>query len=149
MIFMKSVNLLCLFCLVAAPAGAAKPVEVIIRGVRYASLEAYRAAAENKAEPMHKTVFIDDKGAKTVTLTPISEQTEKRLQKVGYEHSLSHMVVDFKQNWDDPMPKFAISPAELEERMRAVAGDRTEPVLIISDSNKLRVMALGKEKGLQ
>ncbi|MBI4309723.1 MAG: hypothetical protein HY591_05280 [Candidatus Omnitrophica bacterium] len=64
------------------------------------------------------------------------------MQAISYEHALKRVAVDFKQDWDNPMPKFTIDPYELGDRLGALVDGRKEPVLVISDSKKLRVMAL-------
>jgi len=159
---MKSVNLFCLFMLLPVLAWA-KPVEIFISGVEYPSLEAYKASkAELKniqgvasaadedflrAKAKELGIDFDPKKVRTIAFNPpISVRTAEQLHAVSYEGGVGRVKADFEQNWDNPMPKFTISSGELEDRLKAVAGDRTEPVLIVSDANKLRVMALGKNK---
>ncbi len=114
------------------PLAAAGPVEIIVRGVRYDSIQDYKTNAD-KAKSV-KSQIID--------LKPGEEKAIKQLQVAGYEHGMNTVMTDFTQNWDDPMPKFMLKRDELAERMRALAGDRTEPVLVIAEPKKLRVMAL-------
>lgn len=141
MAFMKGVNLLCLLCAVGLPCGMASAkgaVEIIVNGVQYGSIEAYKAAV-NKPNT-------DKEAVKTVDNKLISAKTAKEWQRVGYEHGVEQVVSDFKQNWDDPAPKFTIASGELEERIRSLVQGRQGPVLFISGTHKLRVMALGKEE---
>ena len=141
-----------------------QPVEVYIKGVRYESIEAYRFS-KTKAKSIQGPASMEDdqllraktrelglaynaRNVKTIALKPItsiSPQTAQQWQTLGYEHGVGRVIIDFKQNWDNPVPKFTVSFDELEGRLRALAADRPEPVLLISNSNKLRVMALDRK----
>lgn len=133
---MKSVNLLSILSvfvlglsLLASVVLARTPVEIFINGVHYESIEAYRAGAKTEKE----------------TDNPKVKSTNNDISKwdsIGYEHGMRMVLSDFRQDWDNPIPKFEVTAEDLEERIRALVEDRREPVLFISDSNKLRVMAL-------
>jgi len=138
-----------------------KPIEILANGVAYPSMEAYKkahsqatsiqgsASAEDEEFLRAKTkelgVEFDPQKVKTITVTPAAK-ARQQLQAVSYESGVGRAETGFKKEWDDPMPKFTISSGELEDRLKAVAGDRKEPVLMVADSNKLRVMALGEDK---
>ena len=123
---MKCIGAFCFLCLVPALGLAKTPIEVIIGGVSYASIEEYRKAGKSK----------------DIDANPKEEKAIKQLETASYEHSMNTVMTDFRQNWDDPIPKFTLKRDELAERMRALVGDRAEPVLVIAEPHKLRVMAL-------
>lgn len=104
---------------------ADKPIEIYVNGTRYESIEAYKASA---------IVSLRE----TPLLTP---QTRHALDHISLEYAIGRVMADFDQNWDNPVPKFTISTAQLEERLRALVADRTEPVLLILGPQKLRVAA--------
>ncbi len=114
---------LCFF-LAAGLVQAAQPVEIYANGTRYDSMEAYKAL---KKSPQ------DDVASET--------KVPAALEGISLEQAIGRVMADFKQNWDDPTPKFTISTLELEDRIRALAADRKEPVLLISKPQKLTVAA--------
>ena len=142
MSFTNTVKLFCLLFLWPALVWARTPVEVVINGTDYPSFEAYQAAKEHSRNAQKPDPAGHEKAA-----VPVAEAIGiKRLQAAGYEHGVKRVMTDFKQNWDNPAPKWIISPSELEERLGALVDGRKEPVLVVSESNKLRVTALGKDK---
>lgn len=160
---MRSVKLCLLLMFLPATAWAVnKPVEIFVGGVEYPSMEAYKqshievksirgaasVADEDflRAQAAKLGIDFDPQKVKTVTLAPaISTQTAKALQAISYEHGVGAVQADFQQNWDDPAPKFTVHADELEQRLKAVAGDRKGPILIVSDNDKLRVVGLSKD----
>jgi hypothetical protein len=161
MTFMNTVNVLLYLLLVpSALAWGAAPPEIYINGIRYASIQDYKAAQSRahqikgfaspddeeflRAKSKERGIHFDPKQVKTITLTPapISPETAAKLERAGYEHGVSHVMTDFSQNWDNPVPKFTITSEEVEGRLRALVGDRREPVMIVSGNRKLRVIAL-------
>ncbi len=104
---------------------ADKPIEIYANGARYESIDAYKA---HTIVPLRKTSL----------LTP---QTRHALDGISLEYAIGRVMADFDQNWENPVPKFTISSAQLEDRLRALVADRPEPVLLISGPQKLRVAA--------
>ncbi len=100
-------------------------VEIYVNGQRYESIEAYKARAIVSLR-------------KTPLLTP---QTRQALDDISLEYAIDRVMTDFDQNWENPVPQFTISTAQLEERLRALVADRPEPVLLIAGPRKLRVAA--------
>jgi hypothetical protein len=164
---MKSVNAFCLVCLLLTPALAWSKPEVIIGGVQYSSIEDYKRAGKAKGMPRGAVavsqeeqqlraqteelgITFDPKQVKTVTvmkehtieLKPEEQKAVKLLHSASYEQGLNSVKTDFSQNWNDPVPKFNLKAQDLADQMHALAGDRSEPVLIIAEPHKLRVMAL-------
>ncbi len=101
---------------------ADKPIEVYANGQRYGSVDDY------KAHTPVQTSFL--------TL-----QTRHALDNISLEYAIGRVMADFDQNWENPVPKFTISAAQLEDRLRALVADRSEPVLLIAGPQKLRVAA--------
>ena len=160
---MNSVKLCLWLMFFSAVPVLAKPVEILINGVEYPSIEAYKASKAQvrniqgpasaqdedflRAKSKELGLDFDPKKVKTVTLKPeISPKVAAELKAVSYEGGVGQVKADFEQDWDNPMPKFTIDPYELGDRLGALVDSRKEPVLIISDSKKLRVMAVGKDK---
>jgi hypothetical protein len=160
MIFMKIVNALWVL-LLWVPLAWASPnpsVEIIIGGVHYASLQDYKdslkhpqrfkGAASKEDEAFLRTetkrlgIGFDPKKVRTINLAPISQQTINRLESISYEHGVGRVMTDFQQNWDNPVPKFVIKDKDLEQRLEALADGRKEPVLIVSQAHKVRIVAL-------
>lgn len=107
------------------PAGG---VEIYVNGVRYESIDAYKA---------HTMVSL----RKTPPLAGLTPQTRHTLDNISLEYAIGRVMADFDQNWENPVPKFTISAAQLEERLRALVADRPEPILLILGPQKLRVAA--------
>ena len=104
---------------------AAGGVEIYVNGVWYESIEAYKASA---IVSLRKTPLL-------------TSQTRQALDNISLEYAIGRVMADFDQNWENPVPKFTISTAELEDRLRALVADRPEPVLLIAGPQKLRVAA--------
>ncbi len=126
---------LILFILMLMPSSvwAASSIDVFINGVHYPSIEAYHRSQvqgqiKDKDHPL------------------ISTQTAGQLKSVGIEQGVGKVIVDFTQDWQNPMPKFVIAPHELEEHIKALVDGRKEPVLIVTGDNKLRVMGLKSDQ---
>ncbi len=107
---------------------ADKPIEIYANGARYESIDAYKA---------HTIVPL----RKTPPLAGLTPQTRHALDGISLEYAIGRVMADFDQNWENPVPKFTISSAQLEDRLRALVADRPEPVLLISGPQKLRVAA--------
>ena len=130
--FMRSMAIfLFLFC-AAAPARADGSVEIIVNGVRYQSIDAYKAL--KKGGP--HTIVLPQKPA-------VDPETSRALDTISLEHGIGRVMADFNQNWDDPMPKFTISPTELEDHIRSLVEGRKGPVLLIAEPGKLKVAVYG------
>ena len=129
---------ICFLLFMSTAPCAASEIEIFINGVRYPSIEAYRASKEPKAQ--EKVVRIDPIKGETIT-----EAAAKQWRLVGVEHAVGRVMVDFTQNWNDPLPKFKIEPRELEDRIKSLVDGRKAPVLIVSQDHKLRVMELKRE----
>ncbi len=104
---------------------ADKPIEIYVNGVRYESIEAYKAHAAVSSREIP-------------VLTP---QTRRTLDNISLEYAIGRVMADFDQSWESPVPQFTISSAELEDRLRALVADRPGPVLLIAGPQKLRVAA--------
>ena len=115
----------------------AKEIEVIVGGKSYYSVDSYKAAKRGVVSPQE---------ALPEKWDPQTEKAFKALKSVSSEDSVGHVKADFDQNWDNPSPKFNITSEELEQRLEAVADNRKEPVLVVSDNGKLRVMLLDEDK---
>ncbi len=126
---------LAVFC--AGSLAYANDIEVIIGGKSYDSMALYRAAKRDPAP---------SKEAMPEKLDPQTEKAVKELKSVSSEQSVGRVKADFDQNWDNPTPKFKIEAAELEQRLEALADNRKEPVLVVSENGKLRVMLLDESK---
>jgi hypothetical protein len=114
----------------------AKDIEVIIGGKSYYSMDAYKATrGKVKQAELPKLEKID----------PLTQRAYEELNYVSSEDNVSRVKSDFSQNWDNPSPKFTIDSSELVQRLEAVADDRKEPVLVVSEKGKLRVMLLNEE----
>ena len=121
-----------------APSAGGGPIEVYVNGARYDSVEDYKALRKSPQDDVAKVK------ARTIVLAP---DVSRALDKISVEPAIGRVMADFKQNWDDPAPKFTISTAELEDRIRALVADRKEPVLLISQPQKLTVAAYGGQEG--
>ncbi len=107
---------------------ADKPVEIYANGARYESIDSYKA----------RTIVSLRETPPLAGLTP---QTRHALDNISLEYAIGRVMADFDQNWENPVPKFTISAAQLEDRLRALVADRSEPVLLIAGPQKLRVAA--------
>ena len=154
--------LVCLFFTASAWAEA-ESVEIVAGGVKYPSMKAYKdlgtdlktiyGVASRQDEELLRSqsqalrIPFDSRTVKTVTLagpTSINPETLRALEAIGQEGPLRQAVVDFKQSWENPVPEMTIDLGELEDRLEAVAADRQEPVLLISQANRIRVLSLKK-----
>ena len=140
--------------------GFASPVEILIGGKAYSSLQEYRASKIKKsiiiqgpvsdqdeqlqrAQSAQLGIAYDPKKVKTISIVSKAEQLAKdKLKAGGIESKIGRVTADFEQNWDHPSPKFTITTKELEGRLKAELGGRSEPIILLSDYNKLRIMAL-------
>ena len=125
---MNGVKFFCQLLLVIWPAivWAKTPVEVISGGVRYSSFEAYASQRSR--------------------LLQEEEAGKKQLRAVSYEQGVNKVAVDFNQDLDKRDAQLPVPTSELENRLGALADGRKEPVLVVSDPKKLRVMSLEKWK---
>lgn len=134
---MKCLVLFIVFVSLLTGFSQAKDIEVIIGGKSYYSMEAYKATREQvkhieKQEPER--------------IDPLTQRAYDQLSYVSSEDNVSRVKSDFAQNWDNPSPKFTIDSSELVQRLEAVADNRKEPVLVVSENGKLRVMLLNEAK---
>ena len=115
----------------------ATDIEVIIAGKSYDSIDSYRASKRDPTPSQKPSPEVLDKK---------TEQAINQLTSVSSEQSVAVVKSDFDQNWDDPTPKFTIESQELEKRLEAIADNRKEPILVVSDNGKLRVMLMNENK---
>lgn len=127
-----------------APGGyaAADKIEVFTNGGYYPSIEAYKASKEPKSADVLKERV--PSSVQKITQV-ISDATAKEWKMVGIEHGVGQVVVDFNQDWENPVPKFKIEPRDLQGRMESLLDGRKAPVLVVAGDNKLRVMELKRE----
>ncbi len=167
MVFMTIVNGLCFWLLLPSAGLLAGPVEVVVNGDRYPSLQAYQESKKYskhiilgaeagseadslKAEALRLGVMYDPLKIKTITLVSTGEALAiQRLVDLGVEKPMGQVVTDFHQNWDQATPNFTLAPEELEARLKSLVEGRKEPVLLMSGPNKLRVMSLKHEGSKQ
>ncbi len=71
----------------------------------------------------------------------IPKQVRQKLEKVSYNGGVYHVVVDFGQNWQNSKPRFILDADELGQAVRETMADRQEPMLLISDPQKMRMMS--------
>ena len=117
-----------IFCLLVltAPAFAAKDIEIYAGGKRYASWEDYQ-------------------GLK-LTLKDTQDTGAKQVESLSIDSGVGHLKVNFEQTWDHPDPSLVISPAELEDKIYAAVGAHEEPLILMADPKRLRLMALIDDK---
>lgn len=120
----------------------AKEIEVIVGGKSYYSVDSYKATQRNKVTPQEAVSpeVVPEKS------DPMTIKAMKELSSISSEDSVGRVRADFDQNWDNPSPKFKIASEELQQRLESIADDRKEPVLVVSENGKLRVMLLDENK---
>lgn len=120
----------------------AKEIEVIVGGKSYYSVDSYKATQRNKVTPQEAVSpeVVPEKA------DPMTIKAMKELSSISSEDSVGRVRADFDQNWDNPSPKFKIASEELQQRLESIADDRKEPVLVVSENGKLRVMLLDENK---
>ncbi len=132
---MQTVNKLwLLLALMAGFAPHAGAVEVVVNGVQYPSMVAYKASKERG----QTTAGLS---AKT-TLTPVSSGIAKLLNSIGYEDSVKNVKDDFEQNRSIPTVEYRISANQLGDRLEELLDGRPDPLMVVAESNKLRVVEL-------
>lgn len=119
----------------------AKEIEVIVGGKSYYSVDSYKATQRNKVTPQEAVPpeVVPEKA------DPMTIKAMKELSSISSEDSVGRVRADFDQNWDNPSPKFKIASEELQQRLESIADNRKEPVLVVSENGKLRVMLLNEE----
>lgn len=115
----------------------ARDIEVVIGGKSYYSMKDYRAAQRG---------LVAAQTPQSEKIDPVTEQAVNELKSVSLEQGISRVRTDFDQNWDNPTPKFHVEEENLEKQLEAVADNRKEPVLVVSENGKLRVMLLEENK---
>ncbi len=153
--FILIIMLLC----VSTPlwAGKAAPIEIYAAGKRYGSMEEYRnrdvAVQEVKNTPQQVEdiqeaakvlgINVDPSKVKTIEVKAgVSPQTQDKLKLVALDDDVDGAIADFKQNWNNPQAQPLASSEQLEDKIREAIGDQKDPVLLISDHGKMRIMAL-------
>ena len=118
--------LLSLFLNVRLSQGA---VEIYSAGKHFDSLEAYKGTGSISPQTQQEAVILDP--------------GQQGLNKISYNNGVHHVVVNFKQNWNNPKPRFIIGADELEYTIAEIMKNQREPTLLISDPKKLRIMSYG------
>jgi len=160
------------FCVMAFPVWAGNDVEIYAGGNRYDSIKSYKIIRDAEAKKEEKAatikeeiklspeqasqlqveakiqgVEVDPQKIKTIAIKPqLSEETADKLAAISANGDLPNVVADFEQGWDNPQPHNTVSADQLGEKIRAAVGDRKEPVLLISDPKKMRIMALSPQE---
>jgi len=117
---------------------SAQAVEIYSAGRHFDSVEEYRKFNQPQAVvPLGATNKIEEAKPAAPELTP----AEKRMQQLSYDQAVSHVVVNFEQNWKNPKPRFVTDAKQLEHVIREAMKDRHEATLLISDPKKLRIMS--------
>lgn len=66
---------------------------------------------------------------------------QERLRRLTYDHSVSHVVAHFEQDWQSPKPRFIAGSKELERVIEKAMRHRKQPALLIADQKKIRILA--------
>ncbi len=142
-------------------AAKAAPIEIYAGGRRYASIEEYKnrdlkvqevkntTEQSKEIEETAKTlgINVDLKKVKTIEVGPkVSPETQEKLKSVALDGNVDEAIADFKrnfkQNWNNPQAQSLVSSELLEDKIREAIGDQKDPILLISDHGKMRIMAL-------
>ena len=115
----------------------AHAIEVIIGGKTYASMEEYKLSQKSSSKAVVQS---------EPPMDPATEQALKKLSSQSSEEKVSKITANFEQNWDNPSPKFKVETEQLAQRLEAIADDREEPVMVVSENGKLQVMLLDEQK---
>ncbi|MBI3602018.1 MAG: hypothetical protein HY209_03900 [Candidatus Omnitrophica bacterium] len=109
-------------------------IEIYAAGQHFDSFEDYQKSRQNNLEPLHAPL--------------IPGQVRQKLEKVSYNDGIDHVVVDFQQDWQNPKPRFILDADELEQAIRETMGDQQQPMLLISDPQKMRMMSYSPQDKL-
>ena len=157
--------LLCLFFVAGgfSIAHAKKPVEIYSGGNKYDSVESYQFSKESQKEPQklkgHEAKldstqedYIRAKASElgvSVDVTKIKTmEIPSKLHKVSVEKGVMGALAPFHQTWDNPMPQLArrLDVNLLEEVIKNAMTVSENPKLLISESGKVRIMALNPQE---
>ncbi len=114
---------------------SAHAVEIYSAGRHFESIEEYRQMNEPVVP-----VKVEASLPKTQEVSVLSP-SEQKMQKLSYNQGVSHVVVNFEQNWKNPKPRFVAGAQELEQVIKEAMKDRQEATLIVSDPQKLRILS--------
>jgi hypothetical protein len=144
---------------VSACAADARPIEIYVSGVRYHSVVAYH---KEKRELLRLSKM-DEALALTSALRPDPdiERTEPRVEDVivppapvelppglsiaGIEPSMNDLVETFNTTEPAVVPKQVFSAFELQDFWLEDVKNEEGPLLLIADSDKVRLMRLQKK----
>jgi hypothetical protein len=125
----------------AYPAGA---VEVYSGGRHFDSFEDYQKINQKPSGMPLTTVAVPIPPAKPKI--PALSADEQRMDKMSYNHGVSHVVVGFEQSWENSKPRFIVGTKELEHVIEETMKKQHEPALLVSDPQKLRILTYYPKK---
>ena len=127
--------LILLSAFLSGPSYAA--IEVYSGGKHFSSFEDYQNVDQPVTAMPVSNPAKEIKESAPVVLDPGQE----KLSKISYNWAVDRVVVNFKQNWKNPKPRFIVGADELEYAIAQAMENQHEPTLLISDPKKLRIMS--------
>ena len=116
-------------------------IEVFSAGKYFPSFEEYKQDHQNKASQQIKlTGPITE--PRQVPL--IAKKVRAEIDKISYDKKVDQVVVDFQKNRENPKPRFIMDDQELEDSIREAMEKQQDPVLVISDPGKMRILSVAQ-----
>ncbi len=110
-------------------------IEIYSAGKRFDSFEDYKKPVTDSAPQTKQTDSILDSG-------------QQRLDKISYNSGVSHMMTNFVQGWKSPRPRFIVDSDELQYTIQEAMQNQQQPILLISDPDKLRIMSYSNQDNM-
>lgn len=135
----------------------AVPVEIYVKGVRYASVLAYHQhkREELKRLKAENTLPLDvmptpdvkkiESGAEHIAALQQSVKVPPQMRIAGIEPSMTDLVEMFDISKADSNSKEVFSSFELQDFWMEAIKNESGPLLLMADKNKVRLMRLEKK----
>jgi|GEM_PF-7089411 len=139
----KKALLIVFLTLMASRAQAA--IEVYMAGKHFNSYEDYK---QNQSMPLPEQLKLKGPILEPRRAPLISKEVRQKLDRVGYNKPVYHVVVDFQQNWKNPKPRFVTNADELQNAIRQSMETQQGPTLLISNPHKMRILSYSARENL-
>lgn len=135
-----------LFIFIATVSSWCAAIEIYARGEYFDSFEDYQ---DSRQHHLSDSMKLSGPIQEERQVPFISREVRQKLDKISYNSGVDHVTADFQQNGQNPEAGFIRDDQELRDVLQETMEGQHDPVLLISDPEKMRIMSYSSYPKIQ
>jgi hypothetical protein len=129
-----------LFVFLASPCWGDNNIEIYSGGKRYGSLKDYKAQENSEQGTVKPSRPMTREGLRPMKTIVLSKKTREEINKIRTDGQTAKTIAEFNRSLKVSPHAKLVNSIDLEGKIRESVKGHKEPILLISDPKKIRIM---------